>query len=550
MGEGGVKGRRIARRTLMAGSLGLGAGALGSAALGLRRRKMEGSLGGADFQRGHRLRTMDFPPPSLVRRTRVVIIGGGISGLSAGWALAEANQDDFVLLELENATGGNARSGRNAVSAFPLGAHYLPIPNREAVGVRRLLEKLGVITGWQGGRPVFDAYQVVADPDERLLYRGRWQEGLVPAVGLTAREGREIEAFFAAMHAYRDRQGADGRPAFAIPMELSSRDPELLALDHISFAEWLDQHGWTSAALRGHLRYCCRDDYGSEPEHVSAWAGLHYFASRRGEAANVGGDAVLTWPEGNGYLASRLAERIAQKIVVGQIVYAVRVEDGQQVLVDAFDADRQESVRWVADAAVLATPRFVTARILPEESAAGFTYAPWVVANVTVDRLPGGRGAEIAWDNVSWTSNALGYVVDTHQGLDEVPRASVLTWYLPLSDMSPDDARKLMLARRHSDWAAIVEADLLAMNPDLAGAIRRIDVWRWGHAMVRPQPGFIWGGERAAASAPKPPLYFAHSDLSGFSIFEEAHYRGVTAAEDAMRSLDMIHASQFRDEQI
>ena len=63
-------------------------------------------------------------------------------------------------------------SGRNAVSAYPLGAHYLPIPNAEAKGVIRLLERLGIITGWQDGKPVYDPYQLVADPEERLLYLG------------------------------------------------------------------------------------------------------------------------------------------------------------------------------------------------------------------------------------------------------------------------------------------------------------------------------------------------------------------------------------------
>jgi hypothetical protein len=29
-------------------------------------------------------------------------------------------------------------------------------------------------------------------------------------------------------------------------------------------------------------------------------------------------------------------------------------------------------------------------------------------------------------------------------------------------------------------------------------------------------------------------VLFAHSDLSGYSVFEEAHYRGVLAAERAL----------------
>lgn len=90
-----------------------------------------------------------------------------------------------------------------------------------------------------------------------------------------------------------------------------------------------------------------------------------------------------------------------------------------------------------------------------------------------------------------WTSKSLGYVVMTHRSLDAVPRATVLTWYMPLSNTEPGKARRLMLDRPLEEWQRIVVADLLETNPDLAGAIRQVDIWRWGHAMIRPVPGFF-----------------------------------------------------------
>ena len=535
----------ISRRTVMTGSL-AGATALG-AGLVMRGRSgdaIPGSLGGADFKRGHKLRGHTaFPAPTREVRTRVAIIGGGVAGLAAAWALADAGIADFRLLELEDRTGGNARAGRNAISAYPLGAHYLPIPNVEAKGVVRLLEQLGIITGWQGGKPVFDAYQLVADPDERILYLGKWQEGLIPATGLDARDRADITAFFAAMAKFRDRRDAQGRPAFALPMELSARDADLMALDRVSFTQWLDAQGWHSPILRGHVRYACRDDYGTEPGEVSAWAGIHYFASRRGVAANCAPDTVLTWPEGNGHLVGRMAARLQAHLDCAQLVHRVEIGDAG-VTIDALDARSGEAVRVTADAVILATPQFVTSRLLRGRTVGGdFGYAPWVVAAVSVDRAPEGPGTAVAWDNVSWTSASLGYVVDTHQSLDAVPGATVLSWYLPLSDMPPAAARRLLLDRSLGEWQRIIRDDLLEMNPDLAGAIRRIDVWRWGHAMIRPVPGFFWSGAREAAAAARPPLFFAHSDLSGLSLFEEAHYRGTRAAEEAMAHLGIPHHS-------
>ncbi|WP_425229559.1 FAD-dependent oxidoreductase [Sphingomonas sp.] len=532
------------RRTVIAGGTVAAAASAGVLALGHGEDAIPGTLSGANFVSGHRLRGDGFPAPTRTGRTRVAIVGGGIAGLAAGWALADANVP-FTLLELEDRAGGNARAGRNAISAYPLGAHYLPIPNPEATGVLRLLERLGIVTGWDDGKPVFDPYQVVADPDERLLHLGRWRDGLVPAVGLTAADQADLHAFFAATEAFRHRIGRDGRPAFALPMEGSSRDPDLLALDRLSFTGWLHAQGWRSPVLHAHVRYSMRDDYGTEPQHVSAWAGIHYWAGRRGEAANVAGDAVLTWPEGNGHLAGRMAARLRDHIAPDRLAFRV-APYGDDVAVDSLAADGTV-IRTLADAAILATPHFVTRRLLGRGAAAraeaGFDYAPWLVANVTVDRPPAGPGAALAWDNVSWTSDSLGYVVATHQSLDPTPGSTVLTWYMPLSTMPPAAARRELLARPLAHWQRIVRDDLLQTNPDLDGAIRRIDIWRWGHAMVRPAPGFFWSGAREAAAAPQPPLFFAHSDLSGLSLFEEAHYRGTRAAEDAMTTLGVAYTS-------
>ena len=521
---------RVSRRGLIAG----GAAVMGAAGLGLAavaEPMPEGSLGGADLARGHRLRQGNFPPPSRTERVPLLIAGGGVAGLAAGWRLAEAGFGDFRLLELEDRVGGNARSGRNRLTAFPLGAHYLPVPNEEARALRHMLAGFGMVVGVEAGRPVYDPFQLTAELEERLFWQGEWQEGLIPRGGVPAGDRAQIARFEAEMARFRGLKGADGKPAFASPIAYSSRDPALLALDRQPFASWLDAHGFTAPVLRAHLRYAMRDDYGCEPAHVSAWAGLHYFAGRRGFAAKGSEDNQLTWPEGNGRLTALMAARFADKIMPAQIVHRV-TRAGGGVVVDHLDVARGETVRTEADAVILALPHFVAARLSDEIHDAGHSYAPWLVANVTVDRLPDGPGARLAWDNVSSTSESLGYVVATHQSAGHAG-PSVLTWYQPLSAEDPAAARRRLLATPAADWKRHVRDDLLAMNPELEGAIRRIDLWRWGHAMIRPVPGFLWG----AREVPAPPLYLAHSDVSGLSLFEEAHYQGVRAAEAAMARL-------------
>jgi hypothetical protein len=528
------------------GMLALGAAAIAAAggglayALGHRRAPPPGALGGPDLARVHRLRDGGFPAPSIEEEVDLVIAGGGVAGLSAGWRLTDAGFTRFKLLEMEDQVGGNARGGRNAVSAYPLGAHYLPVANREAKALQHLLRQLGMITGDAEGVPVYDPAQLCADLQERFFWQGRWHEGLIPRTGLTTQDRKDLAAFEAQMKRFSGYVGTDGKPAFAVPMAYSSQESHLRALDGQSFADWLDGEGWKSPVLRAHVRYAMRDDYGTEPHEVSAWAGIHYFAARRGWAAHGAGENELTWPEGNGRLATRLAGFMPDRIARGHIVHRV-TRDGRQVLVDSFDVAANRTVRTRARAAILAMPHFIATRVCPEiGDAKAYSYAPWLVANVTVDRLPGGRGVPLAWDNVSSTSDSLGYVVATHQGPAAITDGTVLTWYLPLSNMEPAAARRLLVERSADEWKRIVSDDLLALHPELDGAIRSIDLWRWGHAMIRPTPGFL---ERNQAQQPKPPLFLAHSDLSGLSLFEEAHYHGVRAAEGAMALLHHPHES-------
>jgi len=489
-----------------------------------------GRILGANAALGHRLRQPNFPEPALTTQHDVVIVGGGIAGLSAGWRLAKQGID-FTLVELERDVGGNAASGRNHVSAYPWGAHYIPRLTREAQYAAELLSELGVITGHgANGEPIYNEFYLCADPRERLFILGTWQEDLLPAIGAGEADRRQYQEFFAAMDQFRARRGADGRKAFAIPMAFSSTDPDLRALDQISMTAWMQAQGLTSPRLNWYVDYCCRDDFGSHAADVSAWAGIHYFAARDAHAADDDTPTVLTWPEGNGWVVAQLKQRLAPYLACERVVWRVRpAADG--VAVDVFDPAQNRSYRVRARAAILAVPHFIADKLLDRAPDSSHSYAPWMVANVTCNRMPSGPGMPLCWDNVVYDSPSLGYVVATHQALERVPLQTVLTYYWALCSEPPEQARRAALQRSLPDWQAMVLDELLRIHPELRGAITSVDVWLWGHGMIRPTPGYIWGPARAAACVQTPPIFFAHSDMSGLSLFEEANYRGVLAAD-------------------
>jgi predicted NAD/FAD-dependent oxidoreductase len=522
----------LTRRELLAGGALVAAGGCRASVAS----PIEGTIVGAGHGLGHRLRdTSAWPPAARTERVSVVIVGGGVAGLGAAWHLARAGVRDLVLLELEDTPGGNARGGASAVTAYPWGAHYLPLPGPTATGVRTLLRELGVIEGVRpDGRPRYDERHLCHAPQERLFLHGRWQEGVFPGLGATSDDRAQLERFRAEMDRYRRWRDAAGRRGFAVPRAAGA--PGAFAeLDRVSMAGFLEARGLTSPRLRWWVEYGCRDDFGTDLAHTSAWAGVHYYAGRDPDPEH--GDVVLTWPEGNAWLTQRLAEPVAERIRTGHLVTNVEPSGGL-VAVDAWDASAGRAVRLLAREVVLACPVFVAARLYrpwrerPPAFAAAFRYAPWLVANLHVDRRPAGAGgAAPAWDNVIYEGAGLGYVDAMHQSLRSREGPTVLTYYRPYAGPDPAAARRALLG---AGWSALrdeILRDLARAHPALTREVRRLDVMRYGHAMVRPETGFVCGGALAAAGgALTGPVHLAHADLSGFSLFEEAFEWGSRAA--------------------
>ncbi len=512
----------------------------------------EGEILGASNILGHRLRAGQILEPGETLKTPVVIVGGGIAGLSAGWKLQKAGFTDFAILELESEVGGNARSGKNAVTTYPWGAHYLPFPTQESRAVRELLADFGVLRGDPyTAVPVYDERFISFAPRERLYANGLWHEGLWPRVGVRPDEQAQFQRFQELMDGFQRRRGADGRKAFAIPIDFSARDPDLLALDRISMRDFLLRHRLDAEPLHWYVNYACRDDYGCRYDQTSAWMGIHYFASRDARARDADADDVLTWPEGNGWLVRRLRERLEPHIVTGSLAFRVSELD-RAVLVDAYQPRENRSVRRLARAVIWAAPVFQAPRVfreLPAELQAAigeFQYAPWLVANLSLRGFPEERrGAPLSWDNVLYDSAALGYVVATHQHLAAHQDRTVFTWYHALCDGPPDRERQRLLETPWATWAEWILRDLSRPHPDIREQVARLDLMRWGHAMVRPRPGFVWSEARQRLLNTWDRVLFANSDLSGCSIFEEANYRGVLAAERVLASLDIPFTSSL-----
>jgi hypothetical protein len=165
-------------------------------------------------------------------------------------------------------------------------------------------------------------------------------------------------------------------------------------------------------------------------------------------------------------------------------------------------------------------------------------HAPWLVANFLMKRFPQELPeAPLSWDNVVHGTKGLGYVVSTHQDIRVAPpEKTVFTSYVALADRDPRAARKWMTAASGEELLALASIDLkAAYGAQFERCVERVDITLRGHAMAVPVPGFRSDAGLKALREMDGPVLFAHSDLSGFSVFEEASWWGYRAAQRALR---------------
>ena len=522
-----------------------------------------GGFTGIAMNRGHAMRDQlrqAAQAPDRQQRAKVVIAGGGMAGLAAARALRLAGESDFALFELEDQAGGNSRAGSLGGLPCPLGAHYLPLPGDAAPEVQDWLEELG-LRQRVAGRWQYDERHLCHSPQERVFVHGQWQEGLLPVDDMSEATLGQYRRFSLVLSELAQQS------PFSMPAMSGWRAGQPLpavhaGLDAQTFAHWLDAQGFTDPWLRWYLDYACRDDFGAGSARVSAWAGVHYFASRHGfhapgDASDEAGEAVLTWPEGNGWLSQRLAQPLIEQGQLHTASSVLRIAPERHgVAVDVLDHASGAITRWQCERCIVALPVFIAQRVLQpapavlQAVAAKLDWAPWLVSNLHLSGpLHDNGGAPLAWDNViqdDQTPGALGYVDAGHQRLNTVtPQPTVLTYYQALGDLP--DARRQLAERPWQHWRDLVLHALRRPHPYLPERVTRMALTRYGHAMAIPQPHQLallhaaaTAGDdsarsrvRVAGERSRPlgvvhdeRIAFAHSDWAGYSVLEEAFTRG------------------------
>lgn len=500
----------------------------------------DGEIVGQSVSLGHVLRenrSFDVSADNW-QTVKVAIIGGGVAGLTAAWKFKKENVEDFVLLELEKEIGGTSQSSTGNPVGYPWGAHYLPVPFQENSELISLLDEMSLIEGRDPqGELLIKEQFLCREPEERVFYKGRWYEGLYLNVGVSEDDKLQFAEFQKQVDYWVNWRDVKGKRAFAVPVANCSTDAEVTTLDKISFANWLRQKGVTSERLIWYCDYATRDDYGLKLEETSAWAGLFYFCSRV-RTSGVESQPFITFPEGNGHFVNHLFETVRENVQKSHaVVSVVPTEKG----VDIICLNGSELSAFHCEKVIFASPMFTAPFVIrgfrdaAPFAANEFQHNAWFVANLFLNDRPKPRFAKdfpLSWDNVFYDSPSLGYVTATHQkGIDY--GSTILTYYYPMC--AEENGRTELFNYEWRDLADVCLTDVARAHPEIYDLTSRIDIMRWGHAMISPRPDFLWSGVREKAMRPFRNIHFAHTDLSGIALFEEAFYHGLRATGEILK---------------
>jgi monoamine oxidase len=241
----------------------------------------------------------------------VVVVGAGLSGLTAARRLADAGADVLVL-EARDRVGGKMHSVSAGGATVDLGAHWVgPTQAR----VLELARELGVATAPQH----LEGRHVAMIEGRRLTYRGAAPLAVLHLPGLVEFElfGRWLE-----------------RLAREVPVERPWASAHAGRLDSWSVAAYARPRVRTALGA-SMLRLTWRLVLGAELEELSLLYTLFYLRSAGGLKALTeieGGAQQDFFPGGSAQLCGALATRLGPRVHLGEPVSAI-ARDGQSVVV-------------------------------------------------------------------------------------------------------------------------------------------------------------------------------------------------------------------------
>ncbi len=417
-----------------------------------------------------------FSLPLASAHHDIVIVGGGVSGLSAAYMLRHR---DFLLLEKEPHFGGNAYLETYQGAAYATGAAFLA----EDEYAYHFSKEIGLeplpIRDWDGtiinGEFVPDTW---GDGLDKLPYPAAVREG--------------FKKFRGEM----------------LKIDLDKRSTELYNQPFSSFMKespaevklWWDTFG--------------PSNWGAMSDDTAATVGISALQDAAKPNRN---DRRYTWPGGLGAITKKLSEVVSvsspERMQAGATTVAV-VPGTKEVQVTYMQGTELKTV--AAKTVIMATPKFITRYIvqgLPDkqkDAMQQLRYIPYPVVNLIFDKpvynkgydtwCPGNRFTDFIV--ADWTiRNQAGY----HQ------KYNILTFYTPLHET---ERPKLLSEEGARAIAAAVLKDFQKLYPGSKVDPIEVQIYRRGHPLYMSTPT-LYTQVQPLVRQPLDRIFFANTDSEG-----------------------------------
>ena len=417
-----------------------------------------------------------FSRPPVSAHHDVVIVGGGMSGLTTAYLLQNR---DFLILEKEPHWGGNAYPMEYEGQVYATGAAFIwkddkAFPLAQELGLEPL-----PVNNWDGS--IINGEFV---PDT-------WGEGLDKLPYPTA-----------------VRQSFKNFKREMLAIDVRKRSHELFNLSFASFLkgyapqikQWWDGYG--------------PSNWGAVSEDTAALLAIAELQSFAGENRQ---DLRHTWPGGIGALSKKLADTLEAKFNDRMLTTATTVAVSPQkneVHITYMHSGQLKTV--AAKAVIMATPKFITRRLVeglaPAQSEAmhEIHYIPYAVVNLIFDKQVFNKGYDTWCPGNKFTDFIVAdWVVRNQPGYQ--PKFNILSCYTPL----PEDDRGYLLTEPSSrKIAQAVLRDFQKLLPGSDVDPVEVHIFRRGHPMYMSTPG-LFTKVQPLVRHPMDRVFFANTDSQG-----------------------------------
>lgn len=437
-----------------------------------------------------------FSRPPASAKHDVVIVGGGVSGLTAAYRLQHR---DVLLLEKEPHWGGNAYAMEYEGSTYGTGSAFI-WSNSDAFAFAKELGLDPLPVNCPDGSIINGEFV----PDT-------WGGGLnkLPYPPITRESFKKFKKEMMAIDV--EKRGTElYNVPFSTFMKLYA--PEI--------KQWWDAFG--------------PSNWGATSDDTAAALAISEFQ----EAVEMGSsDVRYTWPGGLGAITRKLAEilqpKYGDRMQTGATTVAV-VPGKEDVQVTYMLGGELKTMS--ARAVIMATPKFITRRIvegLPDKQSQAMRQircAPYCVVNLIFDKPVFNQGYDTWCPGNTFTDFIVAdWVIRKKSGYKQ--KYNILSCYTPMKE---EDRGYLLNEIGARKIAGNVLHDFQKLTPETNVDPVEVHIYRRGHPMYMSTPG-LYTQVQPLVRQPMDRVFFANTDSEGP---ESTTNEAIVAARRAVRQAE------------